>query len=171
MTVINIAMFLMVLNMPYGNLLTGMGYFKLAAIINIFNLLLFVGFICVFPNPRILNLGAVGVAIAVLVSNVFIGCMYRLFSKRKCPVIDLSKSIRFFVFGIITFIVFNALYSYLSQIFGTIFKISFIFLYFGVTYGFLLVLGWMRRDDLKDLKEIVNFGKMVRYIKGEIQNK
>jgi O-antigen/teichoic acid export membrane protein len=171
MTVINVAMFLMVLNMPYGNVLTGMGYFRVAAIINVLNLLVFFGFIFVLPNPALLNLGAVGVAVAVLVSNVFIGCLYRIFAKRKCPVINLNKSIRFFVFGVITFIVFNALYSYLSLIFGAIFKIYFIFLYFGATYGFLLVIGWIRKDDLKDLKEIANLGKMASYIKGEIRDK
>ncbi len=71
MSIITIAMFIMVLNMPYGNVITGMGYFKLAAIINLINFGFFIIVILLLVNPKTFNLGATGAALTVLFSNLF----------------------------------------------------------------------------------------------------
>ena len=88
-------MFLKVLSMPYGNVITGMGFFKLAALINLLNLLLFASLILVLPNPKIFNLGAFGIALAVLISNIFMGIACRIFAKQKCPEVDIRAGIKF----------------------------------------------------------------------------
>jgi O-antigen/teichoic acid export membrane protein len=169
MAIVNVAMFLMVLNMPYGNLITGMGYFKLAAILNLLNLILFVVLVLILPNPAIFNLGAIGVAITVLVSAVFIGFLCRLFAKRKCSILDLKRGVNFIVFGIVNFAVFHFLYTNLTKVYGGAFQIIFVFMYFFATYFLFYILGWIGKRDVRDLKEIINVKKISDYIKGEIR--
>jgi O-antigen/teichoic acid export membrane protein len=171
MTIINLAMFLMVLNMPYGNVITGMGFFKLSAIINLLNLFLFAILILILPNPKIFNLGATGVAITVFVSNLFIGCLYRFFAKQKCSILSLKMSARFAVFGIINFFGFYFIYSNLSKVYGTNFKIAFVIIYFVITYLILLILGWIKKEDVHNLKTLINISKMGSYIKEELKRK
>ncbi len=171
LTIINVAMFMMVLNTPYGNVITGMGFFRLTALLNIANLFLFILLIYVLPNPKVLNLGAVGVAITVLISNLFLGCVNRVFAKQKCPIINLSQSIKFILFGVINYLMFFLLYTNLSNWYGISGKIAFVLVYFIVTYLALYLLGWIHKDDLQTIKEVINFRKMGSYIDKEMRGR
>ena len=84
-------MFIAVLNIPYDKVIVGMGFFKLASLINFVNLVFFVALIYILPNPKMLNLGAVGVAIAIFMSNLFIGVLYRIYAKHKCKILNLKS--------------------------------------------------------------------------------
>lgn len=170
MSIINIAMFLMVLNMPYGNVLTGMGYFRLAALLNMINLSLFGILMFVLPNPRIFGLGITGMAITVLVSKIFIGVVYRVFAKRKCAILDLSRSMKFIIFGVLNYGLFYALYRWASESLEPNFRIAFIIVYFVVTYSSMWFLGWIDKSILIDLKELFNLKKMGRYILHEMRS-
>jgi len=169
MTIINLAMFLMVINAPYGNVITAMGFFKLAALLNIANLSVFILLMCVLPNPKILNLGAIGAAVTVFISNLLTGVLYRFYAKRKCPVLNMRVSLKFVLFGIGNFVTFRVLYTNLSALYGINFKIAFVLLYFVVTYLVLLSLGWIKRNDVRNLKELINIKKMNHYIRSEIK--
>jgi hypothetical protein len=158
----------MVLNTPYGNIITGMGFFKLAAILNISNLFLFIGLVLILPNPKFFNLGATGVAISLLVSNLFIGSLYRFSAKHKFAMLNFKNSARYALFGIFNFIGFYFLYTNFSKIYGTNFKISFVFIYFVVTYAVLILLGWIKRRDLNNLRKLTDVKKIAEYIRGEI---
>jgi len=171
MAIINLAMFTMVLSMPYGNVLTGMGYFKLAAILSLINLFLFVGLVFLLSYPQILNLGAVGVAVTVFVSNFVIGFLFRIFAKRKCPILSYHESLKFFAFTVINFFSFLLIYEHFSNIYGSTFKIIFIPMYFGITYCALVILGMINREDLRYLKKLVDIKKLGRYVKGELGGK
>jgi len=70
MAVITVALFLTVFNTPYGNLINGFGKFKLTAKITIINLLIYVGVIFLFLSENLLDLGAIGIAWSLLISNV-----------------------------------------------------------------------------------------------------
>ncbi|HEC93075.1 MAG TPA: hypothetical protein ENI51_08815 [Candidatus Atribacteria bacterium] len=171
MAIINLAMFLMVLNMPYANVITGMGFFKSAAILNLFNLFLFISLISIFPNPKIFNLGATGTAITIFLSNLFIGILYRVIAKRICQLLDIKKCVKYIGFGIIIFFGFYFIYNYFNKFCGANFRVIFIFIYFGITYFTLFLLGWINKTDLHNLKELLNMRKMRIYIKGEITGK
>jgi O-antigen/teichoic acid export membrane protein len=171
MAIINIAMFLMVLNMPYGNVITGMGFFKLFSVLSIIYLLFFIAFMYVLPNPRLFNLGSTGAALAILISSVIIGFLYRLFAKQKCPILDLKKNANFMIFGIINFICFSFLYNYVSEFYGMTFKLLFIPIYFGATYLVLFLLGWLNREDMRNFKKLLNLKKLGSYIKNEMSGK
>ncbi|KYK37957.1 MAG: hypothetical protein AYK18_08795 [Theionarchaea archaeon DG-70] len=171
MAIINIAMFLMVLNMPYGNVITGMGYFKLFSVLSIIYLLFFIAFMYVLPNPNFFNLGSTGAATAILISSTIIGLLYRLFAKQKCPILDLKKHVNFIVFGIANFICFSFLYNYVSEFYGMTFKLLFIPGYFGTTYLVLFLLGWLNRDDMRNFKKLLNLKQVGSYIKNEMSGK
>lgn len=171
MTIINLAMFLAVLNVPYGNVITGMGFFKLAALLNLLNLFLFASLILVLPNPKIFNLSGVGVAITILISKIFLGIVYRIFAKQKCSLLHIKTGVKFIVFGIFNFIVFYFLYNHFSTQYGFNFKLAFIPIYFGITYFTLFLLGWMNKGDLQSVKVLGNIRKLVEYVKEEISKK
>jgi teichuronic acid exporter len=170
MAVINIAMFLMVLNIPYGNVITGMGFFRLFAVLSIVHLGVFLVLICVLPNPLLFNLGIAGGAYTLLFSSVFAGILYRIYAKRKCSVLSLQGNLKYVLFGIANYVGFAYLYGQLSILYGAIFKILFLPGYFILTYGVLLLLGWIGKDDLKTLKVLFNLKKLGSYVKGELGN-
>ena len=171
MIFINLAMFLMVLNTPYGNAIGGMGFFKLCAIINVSNLIFFTASLLLLSNPKIFNLGVIGTAIAVFLSNIFIGILYRIYAKKKCELLDLKKGLKFAIFGIINFCGFYFLYNRLSGFYGSNFKIFFIPIYFSITYLALFLLGWLNKDDINNLKKLAKLNKITNYIKGEIRGR
>jgi O-antigen/teichoic acid export membrane protein len=169
MAVINFATFLMVLNMPYGNVITGMGFFKLAANLNLANLLVFAVLMYILPNPKMLNLGAFGVAVAVLISSGFLGSLYRLFARRKLPGLDFKMPLKFTFFGLTTYAIASALYYYFGNLFGMGFKIAFVPIYFFLTYFAMRVLNWIVKDDIRVFKQIFDLRKMVAYARNEIK--
>jgi len=170
MAIINLAMFLMVLNIPYGNVITGMGFFRLFAVLSMMHLAVFVALICVLPNPELFNLGITGGALTLLISSIFAGVLYRVYAKRKCTLLNLYSNLKYMAFGIVNYIGFGYLYGYLSAHYGFRFKIFFIPIYFIVTYAVLLLFGWIDRRDLEALKMLINIRKLGKYIKGELGN-
>ena len=171
MAIINLAMFTMVLSMPYGNVLTGMGHFKLAAVLSLINLFLFIGLGFILSYPQILNLGAVGVAVTVFVSNFAIGFLFRVFAKRKCPILSFRESFKFLAFALVNFFSFLWIYGHFSNIYGSTFRIIFIPVYFSITYCTLAILGWISREDLHYLRKLVDIKKLSQYVKGELGGK
>jgi O-antigen/teichoic acid export membrane protein len=171
MMIINIAMFISVVNLPYGNVITGMGFFKLAAWINIIGLFIFVAFLVTLPNPNLFGMSAVGVALAVLLLQVFIGVVFRIYAKKKCTLLDMTTPLKFIIFGAANFLGFLFLYEYLSGIYGFRFKLVFIPLYFGVTYLSFILLGWIHKDDLESVRTVVDVKKLFAYIRGEMRKK
>lgn len=170
-TLIAIAMLFSISNMPYDNVITGMGFFKLAAYLNIFSLVLFVLMLLILPNPRVLNLGAVGVAYTILISNVFMGVVFRFFSRRKCPGLHVGRNLHLLIFGFINYGIFCFLRNYAEKRFGDASIFVIVIVYFLVVYSSLLVLGWIKKDDLRSLQQLINLKKLMTYIRGEVMGK
>jgi len=171
MILINLAMFFTILNMPYGNIITGMGFFKLVAILYILDLIFFVGSMFVLSSPKILDLGVTGTATAVFLSNIFIGSLFRFYAKKKCDVLDLKTDIKYIIFGIANFIGFYFFYNRFSIVYGINFKIIFIPIYFSITYFVLFFLGLLNKNDLDNYKKLIKINKIINYIKEEIRDK
>lgn len=171
MAIINLAMFLAVLNVPYGNVVTGMGYFRLSAVLHGAHLVSFVLLIVILVNPTIFGLGATGVALALFGSNFLLGCLFRYFAKRKCAVLNLSKNLGFIIFGVANFVVFHFVYGHFSNLYGGRFKVAFVLLYFCLTYAVLLLLGWVKKEDVSNLRTLVNLSRMKQYITEEMREK
>ena len=168
MSIITIAMFLMVINMPYGNVITGMGDFKLASIINVLTLLFFLVAIFFLSSPNTANLGATGTAIAVLLSNAFIGILFRVFAKKKCPILSNKYGLKFSLYGVASFCLFKVAYSSHFVIFlwqKLLFAVTFIV----VTYLSFYLMKWIKKDDWNNLLSLFNFRAMTKYVKSEVR--
>lgn len=170
MTIITIAIFIRVLTIPYGNILTGLGLFKLAAKLHLINIFIFVGILIIFINNNFLNLKAVGTAFALLVSNLFLGISYVFFAKRNMDIVKKINNYKFIIFGVLNFILFYFFYKYFIKYWGNSFRLFFPLFYFLGTYICLILIKWIKKDDLKMLKSFIDFKSMKKYISSEMKS-
>jgi len=170
LSIITVAMFIMVINMPYGNVITGMNFFKLAAKLNLLNILLFIPILVVLVNPGLLGLSAAGAALSILISNIFLGVLFRFHAKKMLDILNIGGAVRFVLFGVMNFMLFYALYSFLKNEWGTWFRLVFPFIYFLATYSAYILLGWITKKDWQMLLELVNIKAIKDYIGSEISD-
>ncbi|MGK7396381.1 MAG: oligosaccharide flippase family protein [Candidatus Cyclobacteriaceae bacterium M3_2C_046] len=169
MQLVTASMFFMILNMPYSSVISGLGKFKLSAWINMANLGFFILAIFGLGSPLFLGMGADGVALSLLLSNIFIGILYRLYAKKHFPVLRFSSSIGFTLYGLINLGVFFLANQWLPNLIWL--DIIFILVYLGLTYLSFYLLGWINQRDFKDLLSLVDFKSMKKYISGEMKKK
>ena len=169
MTVITLATFIYIMGTPMGSVITGAGKFKLAAIINSLKLAVFLIFAVLLVHPDLSNMQGLGMALAFLIANVLLFFLNRRYSKSLCSPIDNYYAIPYLIIGALFFT--GGFYIY--QQFCTTpflkisFTIGFITIYFAVYYIFNL----MKKNDLKELKNVISLGKMSNYIKDELGDK
>ena len=111
LTIITLAQFVYLLNIPYGNLLAGMGYFKLGAIINLIFVILFAVLLIFFVHPRYLDLSEKGAAYAFFLSNVSLASMFVFFARKKLDVFNVKRYLNFLSFGLLAFLLFSFIYN------------------------------------------------------------
>lgn len=73
--------FIIIITLPYGNIITGSGRVKQAAILNVTKVAVFVGLLFVFVSDLFLDMGAVGLALVVLIIQLYSGIAYYLYSR------------------------------------------------------------------------------------------
>ncbi|NJO92342.1 MAG: oligosaccharide flippase family protein [Chloroflexia bacterium] len=105
MAIVTVALFLDVFNTPYGNVITGLGKFKLVAVISIANLMVYAGLLLFFLTNKELDHGSQGVAYSLLIVNTLVGITYRYFSTRATKVIDNKMAIKFILYGILNYLI------------------------------------------------------------------
>lgn len=170
MQIITIGLFISILNMPYANVIEGMGKFKLSAILNTLNLVFFASLITFFLHPDLFNMGAEGVAYAVLLSNVFLGLIFRYYATKNFTELSHKLTLRFTVFGAVVFFAFYSLFEYIFHD-DLLLQAGFVVLYLVITYTVLSLLGWLKKSDLDDLLSIVDVKSMKTYISQEIKKR
>lgn len=170
MQLITLAMCIMVVNMPFGSVIDGLGKFRLSAILNTLNLVFFAGAIVLLVSPQALDQGAAGVAIAIFASNTFIGILYRVYATRYFPVLSHRKALKFFTFGALSFALGYYVY---EQVFDTNWGLRTLFavLYLAAVYGIFTLFRWMTPRDWRDLLSVFDFGSMKKYVTGEIKKR
>jgi len=169
LSVLTIAMFFLVLNQPYGNLFIGMGYFRISAVVTLLRLGLFILILYLFICPSMLNLGAKGAAYSIFVINFTRLITSKVLVKWKEKSINIFKNSKFVLFGIINFIIFYYLYTYLESKYGLLFRVIFPIIYFCLTYFSFYILKWINKDDWKMLLTIMDVKAMKKYIVSEIK--
>ena len=180
MITITFSMFVMVLNMPYGNVITGTGNFVLAAYINMANLLFFG--LSMYFFIATLELNALGAALGVLCSNLFIGLLYRYHAKQKCKQIVFSATVPHMIFGLLGFVLFQFLYTnYFSEPFLSSYgaleylwkvagKLSFFTVAFLIySWGGMYLLKLLDKSDIDDISNIIDVKSLLSYVKGELK--
>lgn len=170
MQLITLAMGVMVVNMPFGSVIDGLGKFKLSAILNFLNLVFFAVVIVAMISPQGLDRGAAGVAVAIFLSNAFIGLLYRIYATRFFPMLSHRMALKFLAFAALSFGL--GYYAY-EQVFDANWglRIAFVVLYLGAVYGIFTLFRWMTSQDWRDLISLFDFGSMKKYVTGEIKKR
>jgi O-antigen/teichoic acid export membrane protein len=170
-SILIVGMFILVLNTPHGNVITGMGLFKTAASIHFINVVLFVSSLFLFVSPDFFNLEAKGVAIAVLISNIFLSLVYRIYSKFKMKKLDINSNIPLYIYGILMtalgLFIFNKYVLYQVNLYIYLFPI----VYMIVLYLLMLSLKLIKTKDLVILRGVLSPGKLKGYILSELKEK
>ncbi len=170
MAVVTVALFLTVFNTPYGNLINGFGKFKLTAKIALINLLIYVAIIYVFLDKNMLNMGSIGVAWSLLISNILIGIAYRYFALQDAKNLSNKIAIKFIVFGIINFLI--SYYVFTNYFSANLWiRFSFIPIYILVTFLSLHLLKWINKEDWFAVIKLFDIKAMKNYISGEFKGK
>jgi O-antigen/teichoic acid export membrane protein len=170
MAIVTVALFLTVFNTPYGNVITGLGKFKLVAVIAIVNLLIYAGILVFFLSEKGLNLGPVGVAWSLLITNILLGIVYRYYSSRATKVIDNKMAIKFIVYGILNYLLCWYVFSnYFSE--TGILRLLFLPIYLVFTYTSFVLFKWMNKSDVMQVIGLFNIKAMKKYVSGEIKGK
>lgn len=169
LSILILAMFTYMASIPYGNLIIGMGLFRLAAYLNIFNVILLCCAMTLFVHPKLLNLGGPGTAMALLCSYLYLAIIFRLVILMKARMIHVKWNLKFYLFGIAAFLLFRFLYLHFCQWNSLITKILFPFVYFSLTFLALYVLKMMTNKDLKFVYSLLNFKRLMTYIRNELK--
>lgn len=170
MAVVTVALFFTVFNTPYGNVLTGFGKFKLTAKIATVNLFIYVGVIVFFLSEYTLNIGPIGVAWSLLITNLLVGVTYRYFALKNVDILDNFLAVKFIIFGIINFLISYYLF---KTFFDVNIWIRFSFLPIYVFYTFLSfhLLKWMNKEDWLSAIRLFDIKAMRKYVSTELKGK
>jgi len=170
MAVVTVALFITVFNTPYGNLLNGFGRFKLTAKIALVNLFIYATIIYVFLDKNLLDMGAIGVAWSLLITNILLGIIYRWYAVKDVSKLNNFFAVKFIIFGIINYL---AAYYILTEYFDAniYIRFSFIPVYALITFAIFHLLGWMKTEDWKAALKLLDIKAMKNYISGEMKNK
>lgn len=155
--------------MPYGNILSGMGKFNLAAAINVIKLAIFLVSVTVFVSPKYLNLGATGVALNLLVINVAVNLLSIFFAKRLGEVkLDPKNYFRHMVILIAA----GAGYFATTQIknITPLWWVAFAPVFLIAVYAVLVLTGLLRKEHWLMLTDMFKLKKTFGYINDEMRN-
>ena len=162
--------YIVLLGLPYGNVITGMGKFYIYAWTNVIKLIIFIISITLFVSPRFLNLGATGLACNQLVLNLTGNLIYLFYTMNYGKVrLFMKNNIRHLVIILISFIAFLG-----SRYVKNIYEYWWLFyipLYLIVCYGILITFKLIGKEHWLLLTEALNLKKTLNYAKDEMSNR
>ncbi len=166
---INISMYISLISLPYLNLISGKGLFKLSALIHVWSLAVYFAAAYLFVSPGMLGLKGTGIAISLITVNLVLGLTFIYFVGKRIPEIKVLKDKYLFLFGITFSLLFLAVYNLIPDNIYSHFAAVLIFLavYFATGYFGRI----FSRDDYRMVFEIINSRKMFDYINKEITKK
>jgi O-antigen/teichoic acid export membrane protein len=154
--------------LPYGNIILGKGKFYLAAIIWAAAFFVYILTAFFLTSPAYLNLQGQGMAIALLISNLFLGLVFVLETKKIEKEIKVLPGLKVLLFNLIVAIIFGSIYYYFiadnNFLWSVAFAVCYI-LFFYLSGYFLKVFGM---DQLYLLKNILSIRKLKLYIREEL---
>jgi len=154
--------------MPYGNIITGMGKFNLAVIINIIRLVTFLISIYIFISPGMLNLGAIGLAANQLVLNLTRNSLFLYFANKLGEVhLKSNNNIRHIIIICWTFLTYF-ISIYLKK-FILLWWLIMIPIYLITLYLILHLTGFMKKEHWRLLLDTLNIKKTLKYAYNEIK--
>jgi O-antigen/teichoic acid export membrane protein len=168
--IIALATYVEVVGMPYGNIITGAGRFYLLVLINIIVLVVFVFSITLFLSPNFLGLGAIGLALHLLVMKLATNLLYLHISKRL-------SGLSFFIPGniiryILTISIALLFYMHLEFFLdmGSYGWVIIIPVYIGGVYFVMFIFRLITIGHFKQLADLIDLRKIVNYAKSELRS-
>jgi len=168
LSVIVLSMFTALINLPYINAIAGKGLFKLSATLCVVSMFFFVINAIVFVHPNLLNLKGIGMAISLLLTNIFNGILFMYYTKKELGYIKILQGKYQLIYGIlysaiIYFIYSNIHLNFISKIISSV-------LFFAGYFGIAMIIRLITVDDWKKTKEIIDLKKMYSYVNTELKN-
>lgn len=161
------ATFIKVFTIPYANVLSGKGLFRLIAIFRTIQLFFFIPIAFILVSPTILNLKSSGLAMALLLTNIFFGILIIFYIFKNIPQINIfpsSKVLMFnLIFGISSFLIYHyIIHSLFSKI---VYSILFLCFFWGIGYLIQII----KKEDVVLIKKIFNTKNIKNYIENELK--
>lgn len=164
------ASYFSIVGMPYGNIITGMGRFYLSLWLKAAKFVFYILAVIYFISPDFLGLGAVGLAINLLLVNLLHNILQFIVAKRIGVVsiryINLVRYIIIITISIGVFL-FIPMMTEISKLWWMFLCPAFLFLIFGV----FILTGLLNRIQINELIVLINPQKTLKYIKKEINEK
>ena len=155
--------------MPYNNLLYGVGKFKLSAWFNILFMALFIGFLYLFLDSRLLGWGAIGLACVMLLHNTVKYMVWYYYVKKNYQVQVETTVLVAFILNLIYFGAFYILKNlYFNDLNIFIYGLIAVAL-LAVFYVILFWVGLLKKSDIDFLLGVLNLKKLVDYTKDELK--
>ncbi|CAN5393787.1 flippase [soil metagenome] len=167
LSLICIGLYISVLYLPYGNLLFGKGKFKEAATLWVVSFAFFAGLSYLFVSPNLMNLSGVGIASALLLTNILIGCGFTYFSAKKIIEVKILPGLNLLIYGVVTGVVGYFLFDLFREHMWM--KISFAPFFLLAFWGIAHLTKLSLNEDWASLLEIVNIKKLTGYIRSEFK--
>jgi O-antigen/teichoic acid export membrane protein len=153
--------------LPYGNILYGMGFYKLEAKIWIISLFAFWVFSFLFVSPLVLNLKGLGISIALVLTNLFIFIRMIMLTKKCSKQITLLPGRKILIFNTLFFATAAYLF-YTFPISSYYLKGLFVVVIYLLFLASASLFKIIRKEDYSMILELVNVNKMKTYIGSEI---
>jgi O-antigen/teichoic acid export membrane protein len=159
--------YLTLVGMPYGNILAGMGRFYIGTWINLIKFFIYIVAIFIFVSPDFLGLGATGLALNLLVVNLFSNLLFFIISKRIGDVkVGFQNFFRHVIILAISVIFYLSIH-FISQI-GVLWWLALIPVYLIVVYGILLLTGFLTKEQLEQFIDLFKLKKTIFYFRDEV---
>lgn len=168
-SIIVVSTYIVIVGMPYGNIINAMGRFYLNVWVNLSQLVVFLISVTFFVSPKHMNLGATGLALNLMIMYIYKNTVYIIISNK---IGKLKYDFKNFL-KVIT-ILFISLIFFIISVYVKTFPLWWIIIvpiYYLVVYAFLYLTKQFSRSDINTLLEIINVKKTSKYIKDELSNK
>lgn len=169
LSIITLSMFVSLLNLSYINIISAKGLFRQSAIVYVSGTAFFVVISFILVAPFLLNLQGIGISLSLLVTNIFFGIVFMIYSKKELSIITILNCRKQLIYGIIFSLVCYLIYHFLklNLFWNIVASVIFFAGYFGIALLFKII----KIEDWKMILEIINFRKMYSYVNSELKNK
>ncbi|MCX6165086.1 MAG: oligosaccharide flippase family protein [Ignavibacteriae bacterium] len=169
LAIITMSMFISLIILPYINVISGKGLFKLSATIYVIGTAFFMILSFLLVSPYFLGLEGIGISLSLLFTNIFFGILFMIYTKKELNTIKIFQGKYLFLYGIFYSVI--AYFIYHAFTFNFFEKIIASIIFFIGYFGFALLLKIITIEDWKMTLEIINLKKMYNYVNSELINK
>lgn len=165
-SIINIAMFLIAVYIPYSSIYNASGRLKKTIVFVVIQVIVFIISLFVFVSPWVFNMGALGAAVSLLSANLVLAILFIFFVKKDFTGIIVFPGVKSGVLGLAVALLGFTLYQFINNVLlHYLFILAFLPFYYLVAHA----TGICSKDDWLELKNLLRLDKLLDYIKTELK--